>query len=66
MNNIKLHDMVIAIKPFKKVPVGARGVVIGEYEISDNILEVEFNVDGETIIQTMTKQEINKDEKIRN
>jgi hypothetical protein len=62
MSDIKLHDMVIAIESFKKVPVGARGVVIGEYEISDNILEVEFNVDGETIIQTMTKQEIKKDE----
>jgi hypothetical protein len=59
---IKLHDTVIATKTFRKVPVGARGVVTYEYEISDNILEVEFNVDGKTIIQTMTKQEINKDE----
>ena len=62
MSDIKLHDMVIAIKSFKKVPVGTSGVVIGEYEISNNILEVKFNVDGETIIQTMTKQEIKKDE----
>ena len=61
-NKIKLYDVVIATKSVKEVPVGARGAVVGEYAISDNIIEVEFNVDGKTIIQTMTKQEIKKDD----
>jgi len=54
----KEHDTVVAIKGFNKIPVGAVGVIISIYEISDNLLEVEFNVDGETIIQTMTREEI--------
>ena len=53
----KEHDTVVTIKEFNKIPVGAVGVIIYIYE-SDNLLEVEFNVDGGTIIQTMTREEI--------